>query len=502
MSEELIRPGKPMDDTTFIKYLRQGSVPGKLIIKGKTIITYDLQIIIQTADARFGGFSYILRAGNYFKEHTDLAAIIFFIGKNYGEILCQLDPQVDHLRNNATAIEIVQKEEDIKFKVGKSDTKRIIEQFLEVAKANGRMIPKPIKQGASVVIECTLTPVSGQKYLKVQIDKIERNEADVNNPKDHHRLRYNQRFIQNVKPAKQKPDTDILDRIKKGTRTEEIIIDHVTPLMAEDILMLNTGNRHVYIEEVFSHAEQMEKDLWIKTNQATIGIDINQKFVDGQHKLLAAIKAGKTFRMAIFTGLPPESFEAVDSGRKRTPGDTLSVENIPNANQAAANVKFIILLLEHGEVTTKKVTISNHEINKWIKDEKNYKKLKECMSWCEAVPRKNAPRTMLTLTQWTGMYYALTSKHKSEGHTFMEKLATGEGISRYDGSQIFYLRKELLSWSNKTDRENGRRASNAKIHWIIEAWNLYRERDEKGRPIEIDKLKVDTSSGELPKISR
>jgi len=502
MSTDLIRPGKPMDDATFVKYLRQGSVPGKLVIKGKTIITYDFQIIIQTADARFGGFSYILRAGNFFREHTDIAAIIFFIGKNYGEILCQIDPQSDHLRNNATAIEVVQKDDDVKFKVGKSDSKRIIEQFLEVAKANGQMIPKPIKQGASVIVECSLVPVSGQKFYQVKIEKIERNENEANESNYHKKLKYNQRFIQNVKPAKERPDTDIIERIKKATPTKGKIIIDVTPTMAEDIMMLNTKNRHIYLEEVFGHAEQMANELWIDTNQATIGIDINGKLYDGQHKLLAMIKAGKTYNMVIFTGSPVEAFEVVDSGRKRTPGDTLSVENVPNANQAAACVKFIILLLEYGVVTTKRVNVTNHDINKWIKDERNYRKLKECMSWADTVPKKNAPKTMLTLTQWTGMYYAFTSKHKTEGHTFMEKLATGEGISRYDGSQIYFLRKELLNWGNKADRANGRTSSNAKVHWMIEAWNLYRERDGKGRPVEIEKLKVDTSANELPKISR
>jgi hypothetical protein len=506
-----IKPGKPMDDATWIKYLRQGNVPGKLAIKGKAVISYDLKfILVNQGPTRGNKISANILFGNYFNENLQASSIAIVNGTPFKteSIVCFINPPYETVKKEAVEIDRIDNKDGVRIRMAKEDRRKLATDFLTVAKGAGRTIAKPIKAGASIHLECSFIPVPKQPYFILQIDREERNESDTGNPVDLARKAQATRYMQGFTPQKQKPNTDILDRIKAATPKKGKIEIDVTPEMAEDILTLNTGNRQMTHDTIFSYASDMQAGKWMDTGDSTMSISSELKLLNAQHRLMAQIKSGATIHYTISTGIHPDAFKFIDAGRSRTGGDTLSVRNLGDPNQASATVTFVLYVLKYNKVpgTQRGGTIHNNEIDEWINMEGNLRKLEAALKLSYQIYRPNA-KSLLTQTMWTALLLLFSMKHKGDAELFMEKLATFESIGKETDSPIWYCRKYLESWrDNKKNRKEGIKAGaqgvDQRTRAIITAWNHFREKDGRDRPLKIEKLKIDPTLVELPKISR
>lgn len=107
---------------------------------------------------------------------------------------------------------------------------------------------------------------------------------------------------------------------------ESSIVD-VTPALALQWLGANRENRNVSKERVRQYADQMRRGQWALTGDA-IRFDTDNRLVDGQHRLLAVLEAAGddvnfTVPMFLITGLAPDTFRVIDTGKARVPGDVL-----------------------------------------------------------------------------------------------------------------------------------------------------------------------------------
>lgn len=506
MELERIKPGKPMDDATWVKYLRQGTVPGKLAIKGKTIIPYDIKFILRNQGPTRGGVTMDILFGNYFNENLKANSIAIVAGTPFktDSIVCFINPPYELVKKDAVSLEPIEKKDGVRIKMAKQDRKKLADDFLTLARGLGRPIMRPIKTGATVHVECSFIPVAKQAYFILKIDREERNEAEQGNPVDLAKSSSATRYMQGFVPQKLKPNTDILERIKEAAKKKDKIDIEVTPEMAEDILTLNTGNRQMRHDDIYKYADDMENDRWIDTGDSTLSISTENKLLNGQHRLMAQIKAGATVRYVIATGIHPDAFKVIDAGRKRTGGDTLSVRNLKDPNQAAATVSYILSINKHNRVPglVKGHTIGNDEIDEWISDEVNLRRLQQALNLSYSIYRKNAIKKWLTQTVWTGLLLLFGTRHKGDAEEFMEKLATGENIGKEENSPIYYCRKVLENWGDKDEQGKGTKGTDQRTRYIITAWNYFRLKDGKNRPEKIEKLKIDTTLIDLPKISR
>lgn len=311
-------------------------------------------------------------------------------------------------------------------------------------------------------------------------------------------------FSKNVQTLKE-PTTNILERIKEALKTKGMLRRvMVSPAMAEDIMILNVNNRPVKNETVFDYAEQMEQDKWQYTPESLIGIDSNGHLINGQQRLLAQIKAGKTIMWDIATGYDPETFKVLDKGRNRTAGDTFALEGISDHNKAAHAATFIIGLMIQGRVTLgmRSKGINDTMLIDWVRDEKNKKRLIECIETGDELFKHSR---MLSHTLYAGMLFILGSYRKADAEEFMSRLANGEDISQTKDSAIYHLRNNvLLKWKEKHQGKGfgNRRTNEMKVRWIITAWNYYVQKDSKGRSIQITSLKLDKDEEGIPKIRR
>ncbi|MEI8288814.1 MAG: hypothetical protein WCH99_05030 [Verrucomicrobiota bacterium] len=107
----------------------------------------------------------------------------------------------------------------------------------------------------------------------------------------------------------------------------------VTPDMAQRWLKNNFRNRSVNDEVVKTYARDMRNGVWHQTHQGIAFNDIDE-LIDGQHRLLAIVRARVTVRMMVTFGLKTKidgsdmtTMDCVDRGRKRSVADQLKIQH-------------------------------------------------------------------------------------------------------------------------------------------------------------------------------
>lgn len=100
----------------------------------------------------------------------------------------------------------------------------------------------------------------------------------------------------------------------------EIFLTTVTPVLAQELLAFNPEqNRIVSKSTVKMYAKKMQEGQW--KISAPITFSDTGFLIDGQHRLEAVLKSGCTIDFVVVLGVPEESAENYDRGRKRTATD-------------------------------------------------------------------------------------------------------------------------------------------------------------------------------------
>lgn len=303
----------------------------------------------------------------------------------------------------------------------------------------------------------------------------------------------------NTLPTKTNIVERIRDTAKTGQRIKKLLI---TPEMAQDIMTLNSNNRPVKHVTVEDYAETMKADKWLYTSESVFAIDTDLHLMNGQHRLLAIIKSAKSQYFDIATGFDPDTYKVLDKGRNRTTGDTFALEGIKEHNKVAAVATFILAYSTMGKVTSGSRVrgISDTILVDWIRDERNKKRVVECVQTADVLYRHGR---WLSPTVYAGMLFLLGGVRKTDAEEFLTRLATGEDLSSTHNSTIYCLRRILEKWDENKKKDWGKAKNNEyKVRYVITAWNYYVQKDNKGRPMEIQSLKLDRDLIEIPKIKR
>lgn len=137
----------------------------------------------------------------------------------------------------------------------------------------------------------------------------------------------------------------------------------ITPNKAEQMLRSNTANRPLSKPVVRSFAEAMRRGAWKVTHQG-IAFDTRGELVDGQHRLAAVIESDQTVEMTVFTDVPADTFDVLDTGKRRNAADALAIEG-EKSTVVLASMLRIVWLYEHrseGTWSGRAAQVSNQQI--------------------------------------------------------------------------------------------------------------------------------------------
>lgn len=143
----------------------------------------------------------------------------------------------------------------------------------------------------------------------------------------------------------------------------------VTPELAQKLLNLNTANRPIRAAEVDLWKEVIERGAWHYTHQG-IAIDSDGVLQDGQHRLSAVVKSGVAVELQISIGMPPENFNAIDNGLRRTFGDVAHRFGFINPNKVGSVARMLIIYNEY-PMRGFNNKVSNAEVAEFLS--RNYK---------------------------------------------------------------------------------------------------------------------------------
>jgi hypothetical protein len=100
----------------------------------------------------------------------------------------------------------------------------------------------------------------------------------------------------------------------------------VTPQQAADWLRIhNRGNRVVYPSRVAALAKEMVQGTFKLTHQG-IAFDKTARLIDGQHRLLAIVKANVPVTLAVTRGAGTDIYLAIDQGRAKSTADIFGLD--------------------------------------------------------------------------------------------------------------------------------------------------------------------------------
>lgn len=124
----------------------------------------------------------------------------------------------------------------------------------------------------------------------------------------------------------------------------------ITPEVAERLLTANVHNRALAVHSVGRYAQDMASGNWEFTGDP-IRVAADGSLLDGQHRLAAVMKSGRSIVMMVVSGLTSSSQDLMDSGRKRTAGDMFRLAKKANPTLLASTTK-LVLAYKQGRIVT------------------------------------------------------------------------------------------------------------------------------------------------------
>lgn len=252
--------------------------------------------------------------------------------------------------------------------------------------------------------------------------------------------------------------------MSKETRVKE----RITVKMAKEFLDSRRENqRNISPRHTMEIVDAILMGRW-RYNGESIKFDIDGCMVDGQHRCVAAIKAGKSFISDIVYGLPVDAYYTIDYKHKqRSMGDILKVEGEQNTCRLASALAWHIAYNANAITSSGKKARVSPDAMQISAELKHHPKMRDSSFYVSKC------RHLMGSAPLAFLHYLFSQKDSEMADMFLDQLATGENLSKTNPA--LYIRKILLEdkIKNKAKLPIGE-----KVAYIIKGWNLLRNRKD------------------------
>lgn len=264
----------------------------------------------------------------------------------------------------------------------------------------------------------------------------------------------------------------------KGLKTT---VETITPKIAREWLNAsNTRNRNLSPKKVSLYADDMSKGRWTLNHQG-IAFYSNGELADGQHRLAAVIKSGKSVKMMVTRGLPVTVGADIDRHRARNEADAIRIGGLSDW-MGPAEVKVVKALAgSHGTHPNQFTAKQLANIGEIVKDEVLF------------ATRLFTTRSRYVTTAPVMAAVAIASNYydKEVLERFVKVLTTGMPLSEDDETPI-RLRELLIREHGGHGGTSGREEIIKKVLRAIELYsegkNATRIQTPRRMPVRLSKL--------------
>lgn len=244
--------------------------------------------------------------------------------------------------------------------------------------------------------------------------------------------------------------------------TFRVSLETVTPEIAREWLRLNVRNRKFTESQVTKVRDALVEDEWC-FNGATIVFDSEGNLSDGQHRLIACVRANKPFVTLVVRGVEPmKAQDTTDNTRRRTLHTQLQMRGEKNAKDLASSIVTYWQLLNHGTVgagVTPSITqglrlLSEHP---------------ELRSSVRVGNRAKERPVRFPTGLSAALHYSFSLAAGEDADVFWTRLSDGHDLTV--GNPIFALRERCIAEAARTNGTGMTRKYRGAI--TIKAWNSW-----------------------------
>ena len=272
-----------------------------------------------------------------------------------------------------------------------------------------------------------------------------------------------------------------VNRFKQGSPG----LESVSPEKAAELLANRAGNRPVRQAKVRAFARDILAQRWMDNGQ-TLSIGTDGKLLDGQHRLLAIIEAGKTVSLRIVRGVNPAAFRTIDSGSARSFGDVLSIQGEASSSTLSAAVRFLAVYrmrdgknIERGGQSPG-ASLTHQELSDALASEPD---IRASLPFAKVGTMLGSGSAL-----WVFLHYLLSRRDSVLAELFFEGLYSGTNLKEDD--PILLLRQQILRWRTMQRSITATELAGR----VIRTWNHTRKGNK------ISKIQV-KEGDELPEIA-
>ncbi|MDT4950173.1 MAG: hypothetical protein QOJ37_2768 [Pseudonocardiales bacterium] len=221
-------------------------------------------------------------------------------------------------------------------------------------------------------------------------------------------------------------------------------VQKISPKRAGEMLEANETNRPLSRATVQSFAEAMRRGDWQVTHQG-IAFDTNGVLVDGQHRLAAIIEADVPVEVTVFTDVEPDTFDVLDTGRRRNAADVLAIEGEKSTTLLAAMVRTVWQYENRPDTSWSGggAAVTNHQI---VQTLEQHPKIRDYIAVAE---RLAAETGMIKSAAGTAAYLvdSANKTRKTALNDWYEGVIGGAGLAKADPRLTF--RKTMFAMARK-----------------------------------------------------
>lgn len=249
----------------------------------------------------------------------------------------------------------------------------------------------------------------------------------------------------------------------------EFVKTLVTPELALQLLEANKNNRRIKTPRLLQYTQEILKGNWKPDTGETIKISKTGRILDGQHRLMAVVKAKIPVHFHIVYGVEDNVFDVLDTGSMRNATDVFYIKGIKNQNTIPSIIATYNLLTKgfssSGQVNHR---ATNAELlDQYFSFEMFWQvTTTRTIAWYQAFAKILPPSAI------GGLYSLFYDISPDQAEEFFNQLCTGQNISN---NMIAMLRQKLMR-----DKMSPKKMPLAiRYGLIIKTWNFYRKGIQK-----------------------
>lgn len=253
--------------------------------------------------------------------------------------------------------------------------------------------------------------------------------------------------------------------VDKGNGVRQEMSRPIDPATAKAMLEFNIDNRPIREKLVDSWSRTMASGGWVEDLGDPIRFSAGGKLLDGQKRLSSLIRADKTLRFDVITGLSDSAQDVMDSGQQRSAADQLKINGYKNAMVVASTAR-VLWIWQFGSVLGNGDSPSTIEILDYISGLSSESvSIEESASYAaSSQARRYIPPSVLG-----ACYYVMTNAAPEAAAEFFDKLSTGAELAV--DSPILVLR-------NTADKRKADHTKTGLGQWLFlvtRAWAMWRK---------------------------